>query len=69
MLILVGNKADIASQRTVSEEEARSVAKSHGLVYIEASAKTGLNVDKAFEKVAEGIIEKINRYILNEGGA
>mmetsp|Transcript_35274 Transcript_35274/g.94471 ORF Transcript_35274/g.94471 Transcript_35274/m.94471 type:complete len:179 (-) Transcript_35274:110-646(-) len=63
VLILVGNKADIASQRTVSEEEARSVAKRHGLVYIEASAKTGLNVDAAFERVAEGIIDKINRYI------
>ena len=63
VLVLVGNKADIASQRTVSEEEAQALARKHGLIYVEASAKTGHNVDKAFERVAEGIIDKIARCV------
>lgn len=36
---LVGNKADLASKRTVSREEAEAFAQENGLQYVEASAK------------------------------
>lgn len=53
--ILVGNKADLAdadNRRAVTAAEATKVAEQHGMTYIETSAKSGVNVDEAFEKLA-----------------
>jgi len=47
-MILVGNKADLADSRAVSTEEGRILAQKWGIPYIETSAKTKNNVDKAF---------------------
>lgn len=56
--ILVANKVDLceegsasAKKREVSAEEAQQFAKDNDMVdYIEASAKTGQNVDEAFTR-------------------
>ena len=49
-MILVGNKVDLADrQRRVNEQEARSLAESWKIPYIETSAKSNLNVDEAFK--------------------
>jgi GTPase SAR1 family protein len=50
-IILVGNKRDLNKFRTVSFDEASNLAKKWHLVYIETSAKTRENVDKAFSEV------------------
>jgi GTPase SAR1 family protein len=47
-LILVGNKSDLANSRQIRQDEAQSKAEKWGKVYIETSAKTRENVDKAF---------------------
>jgi GTPase SAR1 family protein len=49
----VGNKSDLDSKRQVSREEAEGFAASHGLTYIETSAKTNENVDFCFTNLAE----------------
>ena len=51
VFIVVGNKIDLADERAVSTEEARSRFKSMNppVPYIETSAKTGENVEAAFE--------------------
>jgi GTPase SAR1 family protein len=47
-LILVGNKSDLAINRQIRQEEGQGKADKWGKVYIETSAKTRENVDKAF---------------------
>ena len=42
--ILIGNKCDMSDRRTVSYEEDESFAKTHGLFFMESSAKTSHNV-------------------------
>ncbi|NVM04497.1 MAG: GTP-binding protein [Candidatus Helarchaeota archaeon] len=46
LTILVGNKIDL--ERKVSNKKAKDLAKSLNIPYLETSAKTGDNVDKAF---------------------
>ncbi len=50
-IILIGNKSDLTSGRRVSTEEAASLAQSWGMAYIETSAKTRENVDRAFSEI------------------
>ncbi|XP_076042435.1 ras-like protein A isoform X2 [Oratosquilla oratoria] len=53
--LLVGNKADLTDRRKVSAEEAQQRANQWGVPYVETSAKTRANVDKAFFDLARMI--------------
>jgi Ras-related protein Rab-5C len=53
VIALVGNKADLAEQRTVSETDAREYASEQGLLYFESSAKDNVNVTELFDTVAD----------------
>ncbi|MGE3920101.1 MAG: GTP-binding protein [Gammaproteobacteria bacterium] len=55
-IIIVGNKSDLASERVISEAKAQEFAKKYGLNYIETSAKSGNNVNEAFEM----LLQKVN---------
>lgn len=70
VVILVGNKADIAHEkREVSAEEASEWARRNGILrYVETSAKSGENVEEAFLAVAERIYQNIQagKYDLND---
>ena len=57
-LLLVGNKQDLDSERQIEYNEAKALADSWGIEYIETSAKTNFNCKEAFEKLARKIIEK-----------
>lgn len=46
--VLVGNKVDQYYEREVSMQEGKALAKQFGCEYIEASAKTGISVQKVF---------------------
>jgi Ras-related protein Rab-5C len=53
VIALAGNKSDIpTSQRQVKAEEIKQFALDESLVYMETSAKTGNNVQKLFETIA-----------------
>ncbi|MHA2127638.1 MAG: Rab family GTPase [Promethearchaeota archaeon] len=56
---LIGNKVDLKDQIVVSEEEARLLAKKHGVNLILTSAKTGENVEKAFINLVKQVTEKL----------
>ena len=53
--ILVGNKVDLESNRTVSWEDASQLANSIGALYIETSAKTSTGVHEAFGLLVNSI--------------
>jgi len=56
-IILIGNKCDMDDRRQVSREEAVAKAREWGKNYIETSAKTRENVDRAFFEIV-GEIKK-----------
>jgi Ras-related protein Rab-2A len=80
VVVLVGNKSDLAPASTVSEssvpnkrqvtqEEAEEWCKQNRVMqYIETSAKSGENVERAFLEVAERIYQNIEagKYDLND---
>ncbi|KAI9742464.1 MAG: hypothetical protein M1818_003998 [Claussenomyces sp. TS43310] len=77
VVILVGNKYDLAAsasfddpnRREVTKEEATKWAKDNGVLeYVETSAKSGEGVELAFGRVAERIYQNIEagRYNLND---
>jgi len=48
VIALAGNKADMAQKRTVDADEGKSYADENGLLFMETSAKTALNVNELF---------------------
>ena len=58
MAILVGNKADLESERNISQEEIEEFAKKEELQYREVSAKSGDGVMSLFKKVLSVLTEK-----------
>ena len=60
LMVLVGNKIDLDSDRAVSYEEGEEFAKVNNMPFFETSAKTGANIENIFVKSAEMIAQKIN---------
>lgn len=48
VIALAGNKADLTNSRTVEFEEAKQYAEENGLLFMETSAKTAMNVNDIF---------------------
>lgn len=55
--ILLGNKSDEEQKRDIDNKQVEEFCNTKNLFYIETSAKNNSNVDKAFEKLVELIIE------------
>ena len=62
---LIANKVDLYRDRIVSKEEGEKLAKKYNMTYFECSAKSGLNVDEIFSKIAEVVSERLF-YLLND---
>lgn len=60
-ILLVGNKNDLESERVITFEQGEKVAKENGLSFIEINAKDYPKVESAFKKVAEGILDKLEK--------
>uniref|UniRef100_A0A0N5AYT2 Ras family protein n=1 Tax=Syphacia muris TaxID=451379 RepID=A0A0N5AYT2_9BILA len=52
LITLVGNKVDLANDRKVKYEEAKHLAKTYNISFIETSAKTGHNVQETFLEIS-----------------
>ena len=59
-MVLVGNKIDLKNKREVSYEEGENFAKDNSMLFYEASAKSGDNIENMFYESAEIIANKIN---------
>ena len=64
IILLIGNKSDLEDKREVKREDGEEKAKSFGLGFIETSACTGDNIDKAFEIMLK---EVCNKHIEEKG--
>ncbi|CAM2100088.1 unnamed protein product [Caretta caretta] len=58
VIVLVGNKTDLAAQREVTFEEAEEFAKSRSLIYMETSAKSNHHVTEVFMAVAHKLLKQ-----------
>jgi len=63
--LLVGNKCDLENGRHVSYDEGQAFAQQHGLLFLETSAKTALNVEEAFVKLARIVFDKYRKGLLS----
>lgn len=54
------------ARREVSTDEAAAWAESEGLLFVEASAKSGENVEEAFVRAARDILDKIERGLFSD---
>ncbi|XP_054882506.1 ras-related protein Rab-25-like [Poeciliopsis prolifica] len=59
VVMLVGNKTDLESERSVPTEEAKDFAEKKGVLFLETSALQSTNVE-AFNKVLEEIHKKVS---------
>ncbi|EHA8587270.1 ras-related protein RABA3 [Cocos nucifera] len=64
VVMLIGNKADLAARRAVSTEDAMEFAEEQGLFFSEASALSGENVESAFLRILEEIYGVVSRKAL-----
>jgi GTPase KRas protein len=69
-MVLFGNKSDLESERNVSKAEAKNLAETWGIPFIEGSAKTNTNVEAGFfELVREIKKDKADKTKPNKKGA
>ena len=59
-IILIGNKSDLEENRQVTKEQGEEKAKSFGCAFLETSALSGDNIDKAFNMMVKEIFEKFS---------
>merc|ERR1712196_231541 len=57
--LLVGNKCDLSSKKVVSFDEAKELADSLGITFMETSAKNAHNVEQAFQTMAKDIKQRV----------
>merc|ERR1719437_147567 len=55
VIVLVGNKTDLADRRQVSTEEGEEKAKETGVMFWETSAKMGTNIKALFRQLAQAL--------------
>jgi small GTP-binding protein len=55
ILVLIGNKLDLATARDVTREEATELAKKNNMMYFETSALSGESIEIAFQECLQAI--------------
>jgi len=58
--VFLGNKADLRSKVSIQEVELAAVAETNRAPYFFTSAKTGLNVEQAFQGLAESLARVVD---------
>ncbi|TPX42506.1 hypothetical protein SeLEV6574_g05567 [Synchytrium endobioticum] len=60
-VVLVGNKCDLESERAVTQDEGRSLAKQYNCRFLETSARNKVNVDDAFYALVRAIRDEMKK--------
>ncbi|TFF98501.1 MAG: GTP-binding protein [Promethearchaeota archaeon] len=58
-LLLIGNKIDLKDRIVVTKEQGEKYAEEYGFEFIQTSAKTGNNVDKAFHDLIKDVLDEL----------
>ena len=74
LCFLVGNKADMGSERNVTKENAEKYAEENNMQFFEVSAKTGDKIEELFEAIANAcagkaikdVVDSVNNKINNK---
>lgn len=61
VIMLIGNKLDMVSERAVRREDGEAIAQEFGVDFLETSAKTSINVEQAFQTIARNLKNKKSR--------
>jgi len=56
--MILGNKCDMDDKRQVPRERGETIAREHKIAFLETSAKSNINVEKAFLDLAQAILNK-----------
>lgn len=59
--MVIGHKADRDEERAVTYKEGKHFAEFHGLRFLETSAKTGQNIEEAFQLITRDIHEMLEK--------
>ena len=66
-IILIGNKNDLEDKRQVLKDQGEEKARSFGCAFLETSAYSGDNIEKAFNLMIKEIYEKFSSDSTGEG--
>jgi hypothetical protein len=64
--ILIGNKEDLVHLRKVPKKDIEDFVRDYKLTYLETSALTSLNVDKAFFFLMKAITKKLELWLCDK---
>lgn len=56
--MILGNKCDMEDKRVISKERGETIARENGIRFLETSAKTNVNIERAFMDLSESILDK-----------
>ena len=68
VIAVAGNKVDLAAKRVVSYAEASAYAEENSLLFMETSAKTGLNAENIFLEIAKKLPKEGEGGVASAGG-
>ena len=63
-IILIGNKCDLEDQRQITKEQGEEKANKLEIAFLETSALSGENLDKAFDKMMNEVYKKCHEEML-----
>ena len=66
-IVVIGNKCDLEDQRQITKEQGEEKAGKLEVAFMETSALSGENLDKAFEMMINEIFKKCHEEMLSEG--
>lgn len=55
--MIVGNKCDMEDRRIIAKERGEAIAREHGIKFMETSACSNINVEKAFLDLSKAILD------------
>ena len=65
-IILIGNKCDLEDQRQITKEQGEEKANKLEIAFLETSAYSGENLDKAFDKMMNEVYKKCHEEMLSD---
>ena len=66
-IVLIGNKSDLEDQRQVTKEQGEDKANKLEVAFLETSAFSGENLEKAFELMMKEVYKKCHEEMLGDG--